>query len=144
MELFYNIKNFLGSGNIHTGPARNNGDSTVTLEVNTTSILFNSVIPLYNSGTFTNKSLDFKAWSILVKIYYFGYHTILEGLSLFNEIKSSMNNFRLTTNKLNLIIDNNLLLEKISDLFSKPAIYEIRYGVRFLAGTNKLVSEKLI
>jgi hypothetical protein len=78
-----------------------------------------------------------------VKISYFGYHTIPEGLSLFNEIKSNMNNFRLTTNKLNHVVDNNLLLEKISDLFSKPAIYEIRNGVRFLAGTNKLVSEKL-
>lgn len=107
--------------------------------------MFNSVIPLYNGGTFnTKKGLDLKALSILVKIFYFGYHTIPEGLFLFNEIKSNMNNFRLTTNKLNHIVDNNLLQrKKISDLFSKPAIYEIRYGVRFLAGTNQLVSEKL-
>jgi hypothetical protein len=32
---------------------------------------------------------------------------------------------------------------KITYLFSLPAPYEIKNGVRYLAGTNKLVSERL-
>lgn len=54
-----------------------------------------------------------------------------------------MNNFRLQTNKFNLNLDNNLLQEKVSNLFAKPAPYEIKNGVRLLAGSNILVSEKV-
>jgi hypothetical protein len=46
-----------------------------------------------------------------------------------------MNNFRDTVNK---NIDS-----KISNLFLLPSPYEIKNGIRFLRGTNNLVSEKL-
>lgn len=50
MKLILAIKNFLGSGNILTTPARNNGDPTVVLEINTIGILANTIIPMFNSG----------------------------------------------------------------------------------------------
>ena len=42
-----------------------------------------------------------------------------------------MNNFRLTTNKFNKV-DYNILHDKMSNLFSKSPVYEIRNGIRFL------------
>jgi hypothetical protein len=144
IELFNMIKVFLGSGNIHIGTPRNKANGTVTLEINTVDTLINFLIPLYNNGTFwTKKGLDFKAWSNLVRIYYFGYHTTTEGSCLFNEIKSSMNNFRLSTNKFKVKIDEAIIQDKLSNLFSKPPVYDIRNGIRFLAGTDVLVTERL-
>jgi len=96
----------------------------------------------------SKKFKDFCDWSILVNISFYGYHSLPEGISLINDIKARMNNFRLTTNKsiINTACLNNTvssLESKISNLFSLPAPYEIKNGVRYLRGTNKLVSEKL-
>jgi hypothetical protein len=58
-----------------------------------------------------------------------------------------MNNFRLTTNSItndaSSVSDVSSLDTKISHLFSLPAPYEIKNGVRYLTGTDKLVPEKL-
>lgn len=94
----------------------------------------------------SKKFKDFCDWSILVNIYFYGYHTLPEGISLINEIKYRMNNFRLTTNPINgasSVSTVSSLETKISSLFSLPAPYEIKNGVRYLTGTNKLVPEKL-
>jgi hypothetical protein len=93
------------------------------------------------------KYLDFKDWTIIVNLNYFGYHLLPEGKLIINKIKSRMNNFRLSTNT-NLIDAKNVLnldLE-ITKVFSLQAPYEIKNGVRLLAGTNKWVpsSTKII
>jgi hypothetical protein len=75
----------------------------VILEINNIHVLKNVIISLYNKNDSkfkilqTKKYLDFCDWSILVCICYYGYHRLPEGISLINEIKSHMNNFRLTT-----------------------------------------------
>jgi hypothetical protein len=83
----------------------------------------------------------------MVNIYFNGYHRLPEGISLIKEIKSRMNNFRLTTrsviNGASPVSTVSSLDTKISYLFSLPAPYEIKNGVRYLAGTKKLVPEKL-
>ena len=100
----------------------------------------------------SKKFKDFCDWSILVNIYFYGYHRLPEAIPLINDIKARMNNFRLSTNKSGgvawaegLAFDNSVssLDSKITYLFSLPAPYEIKNGVRYLAGTNKLVSERL-
>lgn len=77
VELYAVIKNFLGSGNLQLSPPRNNSGGTVILEVNNISILINNIISLFNSGYgfISKKGLDNYAWCVLVKIYYYGYHT---------------------------------------------------------------------
>jgi hypothetical protein len=65
------------------------------------------IISLYNKNDSnfknlqTKKYLDFCDWSILVCIFFYGYNRLPEGISLINEIKSQMNNFRLTTHAIN-------------------------------------------
>jgi len=46
----------------------------------------------------SKKFKDFKDWSILIDIYYLGYHLLPEGKLLINEIKKGWNNFRLPSN----------------------------------------------
>lgn len=82
----------------------------------------------------------------MVDIYYFGYHLLPEGKLLITEIKNSWNNFRLSThylnNKKNLSINYNFE-DKFKTLFSLSSPYEIKNGIRFMRGTNNLVSEGL-
>ncbi len=91
----------------------------------------------------TKKSLDFTDWSIIVKITYYGYHTLSEGKELINLIKSNINSFRFKTDSILADSDNkDLVQEKLNNLFSLPSPYEIKNGIIFLRGTDKLVSKK--
>lgn len=103
-----------------------------------------------NSNILPNakKSKDFNDWCIIVNIYYFGYHLLEEGLNLINEIKNNWNSFRLSTyitkNKLNNSrLSSQEFDRKFKNLFLLPSPYEIKNGVRFIRGKNKLVSQKL-
>ena len=85
---------------------------------------------------------------IIVNIYYLGYHLLEEGLNLINVIKNNWNDFRLTTYVNKDKLDNSRLSSqefdrKLKNLFLLPSPYEIKNGVRFLRGTNKLVSQKI-
>lgn len=146
LELFISIKNFLKNGNLNiSSPRKNKSNSNfmVILDIYNIHILKNIVMPVYNKNDSKFKILnsqkyrDFCNWSFLVDIYYYGYHKLSEGINLINEIKSKMNNFRYA-NEVNKNIDS-----KISNLFLFPSPYEIKNGVRFLRGTNNLVSDKL-
>jgi len=53
-----------------------------------------------------------------------------------------MNNYRLSSNSA-IKIDQNIIMEKLNSLFSLPSPYEIKNNIRFIRGTDKLVSEKL-
>jgi hypothetical protein len=53
-----------------------------------------------------------------------------------------MNNYRLSSNYA-IKIDKAIILEKLNYLLSLPSPYEIKNSIRFLRGTDKLVSEKL-
>lgn len=65
-----------------------------------------------------------------------------QGISIINEIKNGINNFRLTTNSPTW--DNIVsIYSKVSDLFSLPAPYIIKDGIRYLKNTNSLVYGKL-
>lgn len=100
----------------------------------------NVIIPIFSKGMLTKKSLDFKDWSIIVEITYNGYHILSEGIELINLIKSNMNNFRLKNNSFD---DNkNLIDKKLNYLLSLPSPYEIKNGIIFIRGTDKLVSKK--
>lgn len=69
----------------------------------------------------TKKLKDFCAWSIIVIIVFYGYHRLPEGISIINEIKLSLNNFRLT-NFNTVKLENKLSIgSRVSDLFSLPA-----------------------
>jgi hypothetical protein len=74
-------------------------------------------------------------------------HRLAEGITLINEIKSHMNNFRLSTyaqiTKEMLNKQEQSIESKMSYLYSLPSPYEIKNGVRYLRGSNNLVSEKL-
>lgn len=133
----------------------------VILEFNDIHVLKNVILPIFskNDCNFTilqsKKLKDFLDWSIIVNIYYLGYHLLPEGISLINEIKNNWNNFRLSTNKSRLEKENTNTLfsnfnqteveikNKLTSLFLIPAPYEIKNGVRYLKDTNKLVSEKV-
>lgn len=140
LNLFNSILKFFKKGNLSENK-RNTGESVI-LEINNIHVLFNTVLPLYTNFMLTKKSLDFVDWSKIVKIYYYGYHTLSEGIELITLIKSQMNNYRLSSNYV-IKIDQNITLEKLNYLFSLPSPYEIKNNIRFIRGTDKLVSEKL-
>ena len=102
----------------------------------------------------SKKLKDFNDWSIVVDIYYFGYHLIPEGKFLITEIKSSWNNFRLSTSNLNkkdkvaifYLKERATCLsfeDKLKNLFLIPSPYEIKNGIRFIRGSNNFVSDSL-
>jgi hypothetical protein len=73
---------------------------------------------------------------------YYGYHTLDEGKELIHLIKSNMNNFRLNPDFVTNYDQNKALIEeKLNYLLSLPSPYEIKEGILFLRGTNKLVSK---
>lgn len=125
----------------------------VILEFNQINTLKKVIIPFFskNNNKYrilqTKKYKDFWDWSIIVDIYYHGYHIISQGISLINDIKKGMNNFRLNTNNssVNLVKleDKGSLNSRLSCLFLLPSPYVIKDGVRYLRGTNNLISEGL-
>jgi hypothetical protein len=79
---------------------------------------------------------------MIVKITYYGYHTLDEGKELIHLIKSNMNNFRLNPDfRTNYDQNKALAEEKLNYLLSLPSPYEIKEGIIFLRGTDKLVSK---
>ena len=118
----------------------------------------------------SKKERDFNDWAILVDIKYYGYHSMPEGVSLFKEIISQWNNFRLSTNQTLLSSTNSELgsgglisttrhgreeqvklvnpnfidfNEKFRLLLNKPTPYIIKDGIRFHRDTLNLVSDKI-
>lgn len=172
--LFQKIKEYLSAGNLTITPKRKdrpNSNATVVLEIYKIQTLKNLILPLFSSPRRGDNPLlgarretrditdfnplqskkvkDFNDWSILVNVNYYGYHTIPEGISLIEKIKSRMNNYRLSTYKSigngPVVFENteSFIQKKISDLFSLPAPYEIKNGIRFVRGTDKLVAKDL-
>jgi len=140
LELFKSILNYLKHGNLYTSDRKSAG--SVILEINNINILMNRIIPIFSKGMLTKKSLDFEDWSIIVKITYYGYHTLDEGKELIHLIKSNMNNFRLNPDFLTNYDQNKALIEqKLNYLLSLPSPYEVKEGILFLRGTDKLVSK---
>ena len=82
-----------------------------------------------------------------LNIKYYGYNTLPEGASLFKEITSQLNNFRLSNNlKFNNNIENKSYLEfntKYKKLLETPSPYGVENGIRFYRGNLKLVSDKV-
>lgn len=170
LELLKKIKEYLNSGILSiTKPRKNriNSNPTCILDLNNIHVLKNVIIPTLKDCEFQKlhplcqKIKDFNDWCILVNIFYNGYHRLAEGVALINEIRSNWNKFRLSTsnNKQDKTCFQTIDLapapaltgqvqgpfvgeKQLNDLFSLPAPYEIKNGVRFLRGTNKLVSEK--
>lgn len=156
LELFKRIKEYfnLSSANLIIKKSRTNSSQSgpmIVFEIREINILKNIIVPLFsNVNVLQSKKLkDFKDWSILVNIYYYGYHLLPEGKTLINLIKNRWNNFRLSTsermNNTNLTCSafEVTFENKVKNLFLLAAPYEIKYGLRFIRGTNKLVSEKL-
>jgi hypothetical protein len=140
LELFKSILNYLKHGNLYTSDKKS--ACFVILEINNINILMNRIIPIFSKGMLTKKSLDFEDWSMIVKITYYGYHTLDEGKELVHLIKSNMNNFRLNTDFItNYDKNKKLIEEKLNYLLSLPSPYEIKKGIIFLRGTDKLVSK---
>lgn len=138
LNLFKSILSFLNHGNLYTSERK--FSKFVILEINNISVLMNIIIPIFNEGMITKKSFYFKDWSIIVNITYLGYHTLSEGKELINLIRSCMNNYRL-----NQVIDSdveNLIQDKLKFLLSLPSPYEVKNGILFIRGTDKLVSKK--
>jgi len=154
LELYNKIKEFLKVGNVlFTLPRvdRVNSNPTIVLEINKVRDLRENLIPLlYDNDDILLKTLkaqDFLLWLNLVDIYYKGYHTILEGKSLFDAIKLHINKYRLTTNTNLCDNDSKISLLEIEKLLSKLYLlespYEIREGVRYYRNTTRLVSESI-
>ena len=94
LELFNRIKELLNTSSnlIITKPRikRPNSNATISLDITETQFLKNSILPIYSkAGILRSKKLkDFNDWSIVVLIYYFGYHLLPEGKLLITDIKS--------------------------------------------------------
>ncbi len=150
IKLLQKIQEFLDSGSLNIKTRKYQGfneSSTIVLELNKINTLKKFVDKYNNSDLFkfyTKKLLDFKDWSIIINLYYLGYHLLPNGKTLIYKIKSRMNNYRLSTNtiKNNAVKIENLETE-IKDVFSMSAPYEIKNGIRLYSGTNKWVSDSI-
>ena len=128
LELFNSILSYLNHGNLYISNRKSTG--FVTLEINNINVLINVILPIFSEGMLTKKSLDFTDWSIIVKITYYGYHTLSEGKELINLIKSNINSFRLKPDSILADCENkDLVQEKLNNLFSLPSPYELKNGI---------------
>jgi cytochrome c oxidase subunit 3 len=165
LELFKKIKEYfnLSSNNLNIVKScknRPNSSPMVIFEITQIHMLKNFIVPIfYKKNILLSKKLkDFNDWAIIVNIYYHGYHLLPEGLAIINEIKNRWNNFRLSTSSSSLTsnlktqsnvsnqikVNLDVIFEnKLKYLYSLPSPYEIKKGVRFIRGTNNLVSDKL-
>jgi hypothetical protein len=140
LELFNSILSYLNNGNLYVSNRKYTG--FVSLEINNINVLMNVILPMFSEGMLTKKSLDFTDWSIIVKITYYGYHTLSEGKELIHLIKSKINSFRFKPDSILADCENkDLVQEKLKNLFSLPSPYEVKNGIIFLRGTDKLVSK---
>ena len=80
-------------------PARKSSEQpSYRVVINDTLYLHNVILPFFNLLTFrTKKALDYKDWSIIVRICFLGLHLTDEGLSLMSDLHNRMNNYRLST-----------------------------------------------
>ena len=152
LELYRNIRNFLGVGNLLIGKARKdrpNSNPVIILEVNKIQELIDVLIPLmYDNNDIILKTLknkDFFLWLKLVDLYFKGYHTTVKGKHIFDAIKLNINKYRLTTNN-GLVQDKQVLsILEIDNLLNELYLSESPYiekdGVRYYRNTNKFVSE---
>lgn len=167
IELLKRIKTFLNTNSrvLITKPRSNKPltyNPTVCLDVTEILFLKQIIVPLYSNGKFgllkSKKLKDFNDWSIVVDLYYSGYHLIPEGRLIITEIKNRWNNFRLSTHytvdtlikqetlsnssSLDLLnIGNGSFDLRLKNLYLIPSPYDIKNGIRIIRGTNNLVSE---
>lgn len=128
------IKNFFNLDSNKINIKKVNSSSNLRLEIKDIEVLKNIVLPIFSkiNNLKSKKLKEFNEWSILVNFFYFGYHLLPEGISLFYYIKNN-----------NFVLEDQEFENKINNLFLLPSPYEVRKGIRFIRGTNKLVSEKL-
>lgn len=125
LELFNSILSYLNHGNLYVSNRKSTG--FVSLEINNINVLMNVILPMFSEGMLTKKYLDFTDWSIIVKITYYGYHTLSEGKELIHLIKSKINSFRFKPNSILADCENkDLVQEKLKNLFSLPSPYEVK------------------
>jgi hypothetical protein len=99
---------------------RFNENSTVVLDIANISFLYNIICCKYKPNDFlSKKKLDYIDWMIIVKLNYFGYHLIDKGRMLIMRLKSGMNNYRLSSSKLEKIT-NPIFREEIDLVFNLP------------------------
>ena len=152
LELYRNIRNFLGKGNLLMGKVRKdrpNSNPVIILEVNKIQELKDVLIPLmYDNNDIILKTLknkDFFLWLKLVDLYYKGYHTTVKGKHIFDAIKLNINKYRLITNH-DLVQDKQVLSildidNLLNELYLSESPYIEKHGVRYYRNTNKFVSE---
>jgi hypothetical protein len=150
-NLYKLIKDSLGlnSQHIQYPKVRDRGlndKEVIVLNYFKIEFLYLDVIPaLSQLNWYTKKELDFKDWSIIVKLDYYGYHLTPEGSKLIRSLKSRMNNFRLTNNNVNKELSNFIISQKeIDSVFYLEAPYDVYGGLRVKAGTLNLISRPLI
>jgi hypothetical protein len=79
-------------------------------------------------------------------VVFYGYNTLAKGVSIINELKNGMNNFRLTKNSMfdSYKIHNILSVNpKVYSILCTPTPYEILNKIRYIRGTERLVPERL-
>lgn len=154
LELYNKIKEFMGVDKIIYSSERiekKNSNPTIILEINKIKDIKEKLIPLmyddqHNLLLKTLKSNDFLLWLELIEIYYMGYHTNLEGKFVFDVIKNCINKYRLSTNS-HWVKEKKSLIEirsLLTKLYSKDSPYEINNNIRYIRGTDKLVSESTL
>ncbi|GGU89359.1 hypothetical protein GCM10010211_64830 [Streptomyces albospinus] len=147
MELIKAIKEKMGTGSLIENKKRSiargfNENPTVVLDIANISFLYNIICFKFKPNDFlSKKKLDYIDWMIIVKLNYFGYHLTDKGRMLIMRLKSGMNNYRLSSSKLEKII-NPILCEEIDLVFNLAAPYKIVDGVRVNVITNKKISDQ--
>jgi hypothetical protein len=119
-----------------------NPSSTVDLTLENITDIYNILIPVLNKLEWhTIKHLEFKAWSFIATLQYFGYHKLSEGENLINFIKCIIDYSRFSIGiyyKLFLF----LYKDKIEHVLSLTPPYKDFGTFRLDTRTGKLVTQK--
>ncbi len=127
-------------GNIGNVKIYGNTTRLVISKASELEVIINILDNFPSFGLKSVKYLDFQDWSSILNIKAKGFQYLPKGQNLIDDILSQMNNNRLFS-KNRLIIDRNLLLNNIADLFNEPSNFKLQDDGRILiVSQNKYYS----
>ena len=89
----------------------------------------------------TKKELDFQDWVLIFNLREEGFHLTEEGLRIISELRSQINNFRLSTNKTPEKVDRCQLIKEANELLNGPSNYEYIDGKIFVKSLNIFIGQ---
>lgn len=87
------------------------------------------------------KKLDFQDWVLIFNLREKGFHLTEKGLKIISDLRSQINNYRLSTCKKPVKVDREQLLKEANELLNSPSNYEYINGKIYVKSLNIFIGQ---